>query len=129
MKYWTVAQIPNLIIAAPVLIPSLTGSFHYLRGLFRLTSKDPRLRVYPALLPFHIHSLHQTLLLIFSAHTQVALRVAISNPVIWWNVAELSFDWDGKAPRKTFWGKAWLSWALVWAAVGIVLWAGHYPPA
>jgi phosphatidylinositol glycan class V len=128
LKYWTLAQIPNLLIAGPILLPALSGSYIYLRNLL-----SPRIKVQqvnPALLPFHLYSLHQTLLLIFSAHTQVALRVAATNPVIWWNLAEMSFDWSEAAPRKMRkLGKVWVAWSIVWGAVSIVLWSGHYPPA
>lgn len=83
------------------------------------------------LLPIYIHSFVLTLILIFSSHTQIALRVASTDPVIWWNVAAVAFDWTdgGKMTGMTKAGKLWMWWVVLCGAVSIVLWAGHYPPA
>jgi phosphatidylinositol glycan class V len=144
LKYWTVAQIPNIIIALPVLFSSIIGTYTYFRDLMPRNALSPakselrntpippyRPVSDPRLLPIHLHSLCQTLLLIFSAHTQIALRTAITNPVIYWNLANMSFDWGSSSSQRKMgrWGKVWVGWSVVWGAVGIVLWSGHYPPA
>jgi len=71
-----------------------------------------------------------TFLLIFSSHTQIALRVISTDPVFWWVLADLAFDWTTRDHRRmTRIGKLWVWWSVIWGAVSIVLWAGHYPPA
>jgi phosphatidylinositol glycan class V len=72
-----------------------------------------------------------TFLLIFSSHTQIALRVISGDPVVWWNVAAMAFDWGNslESRKMTKAGKAWVWWTVIWGAVSLVLWAGHYPPA
>ncbi|GFZ43371.1 GPI mannosyltransferase 2 [Saitozyma sp. JCM 24511] len=173
LEYWTPAQLPNFLIAAPVLLVSLIPSFVYLRQtlspVFAQDKTQPVPHTYPrskssapfpphaapALLPFHIHHLALTLLLIFASHTQISLRVIAGDPVVWWNVSAMAFRWTGappspapretRAPRvppgitsrgnggdeagMTGWGKAWVWWSVLWGAASIVLWAGYYPPA
>jgi len=65
--------------------------------------------------------------MIFSSHTQIALRVVSTDPTFWWLLADITFDFGEK--RITRLGKIWIAWVIIWGAVSIVLWAGHYPPA
>lgn len=92
------------------------------------------------LLPFYIHSFALTLLLLFSAHTQIALRVCVTDPVIWWSLAGMGFEWGagssaGKTDHErvaggmTIIGEGWIWWVVIYGAISMVLWAGHYPPA
>lgn len=109
-----------------------------------------------ALLPFHLQHLLLTALLVFGSHTQIALRTAITDPVVWWNVASVAFRWEPmyrqaseagasadnqvKKPetkeelldagkRMTTAGRIWVGWAVVWGAISLVLWSAHLPPA
>ena len=120
-----------MLIAAPVFAVSLTGTYRYLRGLLdpSETSKTPCDSL--VMLPFYLHHIAMTFLLIFSSHTQIALRVISGDPAVWWNLTTMSFDWtDAQGLRKmTRAGKAWVWWTVVWGAVSLVLWSGHYPPA
>ena len=130
LNYWTFDQLPNLLIAVPVLVPSVWGSVRYLREagkVARATKGSAIESSHPLLLPLHLHHLLMTLLLVFSSHTQIALRVSLADPVVWWNVASLSFDWQS-GKMATF-GKVWIWWAVIWGALSIVLWASHLPPA
>lgn len=143
LNYWTPAQIPNILLAAPVLSVIFIGSYRFFRSyLFgspvhvhqtaaatatppyhnsdrpsRYTggsnANDPptspttrkfssRQHPFPPMtrdththLPFYIHSTALALLLLFSAHTQIALRVCVTDPVTWWSLAGLAFTWDG----------------------------------
>ncbi|ORY24705.1 GPI mannosyltransferase 2 [Naematelia encephala] len=142
-KYWISAQIPNLLVAAPVLLISLMATYTYMRPLLQFDSGETSRSIWPAearnrALPFHIHHLALTLLLIFSSHTQIALRVSSGDPVIWWGLSEMAFKWpnpkrdeavNSQGRAMSFWGKIWVWWVVLWGGVGIVLWAGHYPPA
>lgn len=161
LNYWTPAQIPNILLALPVLLVSLLGSYRFfltyitgstgtspLKGhgppsLVPYVSTATRQTNLHILLPFYIHSLALTLLLLFSAHTQIALRVCVTDPVIWWSLAGLAFRWkgssrsfgaastdtEGKEDDMTRMGKVWVWWTIIYGAMSIVLWAGHYPPA
>lgn len=118
LSYWTPAQIPNILMASPVLAVSVYGTCRF------FTSKTTLSRL---LTPMILHHACMTILLIFGSHTQIALRVVSTDPVFWWLLADMSFEKGKKGMSRM--GRAWLWWAVIWGAVSIVLWAGHYPPA
>ncbi|KAK8865872.1 hypothetical protein IAR55_001020 [Kwoniella newhampshirensis] len=133
-NYWTLSQMPNILLASPVLLVSIYGTLNYLRK--RVSSGRHTNPSHPALEGLYICHLVTTCLLLFSSHTQIALRVCLGDPVVWWNVVSLAFDWDKSPDGKqmgrrgmTKVGKWWVGWCLVWGAVSMVLWVGHYPPA
>jgi phosphatidylinositol glycan class V len=151
------------------ILPTLTYFFHLSTN--HDNSSPPTPPRHPALLPFQILHTALTLLLLFASHTQIALRVAVTDPVVWWNLADMAYKWDpaflrpvlknaadgsqglqgskvvASAPgrdvggvreeenriragrRMTKWGRLWVGYVVVWGAVSMLLWAGHYPPA
>jgi Gpi18-like mannosyltransferase len=118
LNYWTPAQIPNLLIASPVLAISVIGIYRY----FSSSTSLPNIVV-----PLVVHHAVMTALLVFGSHTQIALRVISTDPVFWWLLADISFP-RGSRGISTI-GKIWVWWSVIWGAISIVLWAGHYPPA
>ncbi|RPD56805.1 mannosyltransferase [Lentinus tigrinus ALCF2SS1-7] len=144
MRYWTVAQIPNFVIAAPPLALLFVYTARYLRAAFfprlrelvlesRQSRKDiegsdtPCLRtpspfLHPSLAPHAIHALIMSLLLLFASHTQIVLRQAAAMPAVYWAAAWLLVE----HPRA---GRWWVGWSVVWGAVSCVLWAAFLPPA
>jgi phosphatidylinositol glycan class V len=155
LNYWTLAQLPNLVIASPILSVSFYGVYRFLLGNPIAPTQPTSVAAVSSwtLAPFYIVHLALTLLLTFSAHSQIALRLSVTDPVIWWTVASLAVrrdtggariarDAGGKAavavkgdrPTQgmlvlTGFGKVWVSWVVVYGAISIPLWAGHYPPA
>jgi len=117
MNYWTPDSIPNFLLASPVLAISLLGLYCYTRS-----RSDLPVVVTPLIV---LHGV-MTFLLIFQSHTQIALRVISTDPVFWWLLTEIAFK-DGEALTKI--GSGWIWWTVIWGAISIVLWAGHYPPA
>ena len=75
-----------------------------------------------AIIPHALHALAIALVLLFAAHTQIALRQAAALPTTYWAAAWLVAE----HPRA---GKAWVTWSVVWGAVSVVLWAVFLPPA
>lgn len=161
LNYWSPAQIPNLLIAAPILSISFYGAYRFFASAI-ISSPAPTTSHSPttstakphspaaspaskwALFPFYITHLVLTLLLTFSAHSQIALRLCVTDPVVWWTAAQLAFTGRGIAPttgsrgravddektaRITTFGRVWVWWSVVYGAISIPLWAGHYPPA
>ncbi|KAL7423572.1 ER membrane glycoprotein subunit of the GPI transamidase complex-like protein [Cryptotrichosporon argae] len=153
LHYWTLSQLPNFLIAAPVLALSALGVLRY----FRARPGTPA-RAHPvsrAAAPLVLHHAAMTALVLTTSHVQIALRVCAADPTVWWSAAALAFDWSappagggepeaehtgGSADERkgqvrqasrqmTRIGKAWVAWAVVWGASSVVLWAGHYPPA
>ncbi|GAA5892571.1 hypothetical protein JCM8208_005853 [Rhodotorula glutinis] len=98
-------------------------------------------RVVDALVP-HVH-LHTatTLLLVVSAHVQIALRVCATGPVVWWYAAELvergmargrggeGEGGGGGSDAAARAGRAWVRYVEVWGVVATALWAVFLPPA
>lgn len=118
LNYWTMDQVPNLLIALPVLAVSITGVYRYLSS----DSSLPK-----CITPLVLHHAAMTALLVFGSHTQIALRVVSTDPVFWWLLSDIAFP-RGERGMSTM-GKIWMWWSVTWGAVSIVLWAGHYPPA
>lgn len=130
MRYWTMQQLPNFLIAAPVLLLLFFSSTTHILRVFphqvspRSTSEStivsPMLTL--SLLPHAIHAFIFTCMLLFASHTQIILRLASSMPFTYWSAARLFFE----HPK---WAKAWVAWSIIWGAVSIVLWSTFLPPA
>lgn len=131
LRYWTLQQLPNFLLAAPVLALLTWGSLSFLFkvGFPSLISSKPLSSrnashplLSPSFLPHAIHALILTLTLLFAAHTQIILRFASSMPFTYWSAARLFFEHPKYA-------KAWVVWSVAWGAVSVVLWVAFLPPA
>jgi phosphatidylinositol glycan class V len=139
LRYWTVFNIPNFILAFPPLLNIFAFCGFYLSNLPsiaphiipRIRSKNdgasppPQLEslfLSPSLLPHVLHALALALILTLNAHVQISLRLLPSLPLTYWAAARLMLD----LPK---WGKAWVTWSVMWGAVSCVLWAVFLPPA
>ncbi|KAG1799794.1 glycosyltransferase family 76 protein [Suillus plorans] len=139
LRYWTVSNIPNFMFALPVLLNVFAFCWFYLSNLPAIIPHiAPRIRskkndvppppqldspfLSPSLLPHVLHALALTLILTFNAHVQISLRLLPSLPLTYWAAARLMLD----LPK---WGKAWVTWSVLWGALSCVLWAVFLPPA
>ncbi|KAH7888421.1 glycosyltransferase family 76 protein [Phlebopus sp. FC_14] len=137
LRYWTLSNLPNFILALPVLLNVYTFCAFYLSRLprifpsfFALTRlKDGKnspptdsLFLDPTILPHVLYGLAMALLLTFNAHVQISLRVLPSMPITYWAAAHLLID-------RPALGKAWVTWSVIWGALSCVLWATFLPPA
>ncbi|KAG2153673.1 glycosyltransferase family 76 protein [Suillus bovinus] len=139
LRYWTISNIPNFMFALPILLHVFAFCWFYLSNLLviiphiapRIRSKNddvpPPSRLdspflSPSLLPHVLHALALTAILTFSAHVQISLRLLPSLPLTYWAAARLMLD----LPK---WGKAWVTWSILWGALSCVLWAVFLPPA
>lgn len=119
LSYWTLAQLPNIALALPLLLPPLFYSVSHISSL--ISGKSGGLRPVTTT----AHAVHATILgttLLTNAHTQIALRLLSALPSTYWSVATLLIE----RPR---WGKAYVVWAVLWGAASIILWATFLPPA
>ncbi|KAG1765770.1 glycosyltransferase family 76 protein, partial [Suillus occidentalis] len=132
LRYWTVSNIPNFILAFPALLHVFAFCWFYLSNLpailphiapwIRTKNNDvhpPQLDspfLSPSLLPHVLHALALALILTFNAHVQISLRLLPSLPITYWAAARLMLD----LPK---WGKAWVTWSILWGALSCVLWA------
>jgi phosphatidylinositol glycan class V len=138
LRYWKVAQLPNFAIASPILVLSVYGLVKYGSHLYetpnqatldrqrRLGYNDMAFWRNKEILPFFLIHLITTWLVLFASHTQIALRISIANPVIYWTAASLVGSSEADQAK---WGRRWLRWTAIWGCISIVLWSGFYPPA
>ncbi|KAJ3889280.1 glycosyltransferase family 76 protein [Lentinula edodes] len=117
-RYWTLAQLPNFIIAAPPFIAIFAYSVHVLRRIAREGVSESLL----ALIPHAIHACILCGTLLFTSHVQIVLRLAPSMPLLYWAAAWLVMD----HPKAARW---WVYWAIVWGQLSILLWSIFLPPA
>ncbi|GAA6033138.1 hypothetical protein JCM8097_002964 [Rhodosporidiobolus ruineniae] len=155
--YWTPLQLPNFALAAPVLLLSFSTLYRFYRSnlpsIVRFTlpflppsllppstpprkDRDPlRPLTHPAspeqtatLTPYMHLYLATSLLLLTTAHVQIALRICASEPVAWWGAAELVLLSSTRGGGRQ-WGRRWVGYCVVWGTVSVVLWAVFLPPA
>jgi len=146
LQYWKMQQLPNFVLAGPLLGLLLWGSGTFIvrvgvpvsLGVYHRVFSSPKSHPTPhsskskskysnpllvrSLLPHAIYALILTLTLLFAAHTQIILRVAPSMPFTYWSAAWLVLE----HPK---WAKAWVTWSIVWGAMSVVLWVVFLPPA
>ncbi|ESK92938.1 glycosyltransferase family 76 protein [Moniliophthora roreri MCA 2997] len=121
LRYWTLSQIPNFLIAAPPLLSIVSFSFFVLLSQ-RREDKSNSPFTHPSLVPHAIHALVLCAILILASHVQVVLRLAASMPLTYWAAAWLVLE----HPKAGMW---WVSWSVVWGTISVVLWATFLPPA
>lgn len=127
LRYWTLAQLPNFLLAAPVLVMAAYGCYAATPSLQALivSAFAPWRRFPPqglSCVPVYIyHTLLLALLLLLASHVQIALRMATPGgmPLVWWACAHLG----GTQTRGV------LTYLLCYSAAACVLYAGFYPPA
>ncbi|PWN52318.1 hypothetical protein IE53DRAFT_295539, partial [Violaceomyces palustris] len=141
-RYWEIGQLPNFVLAAPILLLSGYGMKRYATGklgsisaqIIALGRPDPgssamveEFRDAASLVPHLVLNLFLTLTLLVASHVQIALRFSSPGgmPFVWWGAACL-YD-----SGPTSWScKRWLlTYLVLYHAIAIVLYAGFYPPA
>ncbi|KIK67109.1 glycosyltransferase family 76 protein [Collybiopsis luxurians FD-317 M1] len=113
LRYWTMAQLPNFIISAPL----FTLIFVYCAHVFCTATSSS-----VALVPHAIQACVLCCTLLFGSHVQIILRLAPSMPLMYWAVAWLVID----HPKA---GKWWVGCSVVWGTIAILLWSVFLPPA
>lgn len=151
LRYWTLAQLPNFILAGPILI--LLGlTLRYtsgsadamLRSILKPGSSPqplPRSGVAisfantPHLVPHLLFTWITALLLVFASHVQIALRFASPGglPAVWWAAASVVRRTEQVEPHKrlkiTRLGSVLCAYLVIWNITSLVLYGGFYPPA
>lgn len=136
LRYWTLSNIPNFLLALPVLlsvfafcafylsyIPSILPSLFRQRRFREDTTPVPAsLFLDVSVLPHVLHALVLALLLTFNAHVQIALRTLPSLPLMHWAAACLLVE-------RPALGRVWVAWSVMWSVTSCVLWAVFLPPA
>jgi GPI mannosyltransferase 2 len=154
-KYWTLQQLPNILLGAPPLILLFTfGAWHlrsvlqtisssYAKSTAKLqdqaTTANPEADNTPfrnppnpftslSLTPHVIHSLFMSSVLLFASHTQIVLRLGAAMPTLYWSAAWLWHQPNRDRSSQTY-GRWWVYWSAIWGMLSIVLWVAFLPPA
>ncbi|KAF9562765.1 hypothetical protein CPC08DRAFT_662669 [Agrocybe pediades] len=133
LRYWTLNQLPNFILAAPNITLLFAFSVHHLASRLRSGSVSffksaaaPSKTNLPfensSITPHAIHALVMTFLLVFTSNVQIVLRLAASMPIIYWAAAWLLVE----HPKA---GRVWVIWSVLWGTISTILWATFLPPA
>ncbi|KAJ6558584.1 glycosyltransferase family 76 protein [Mycena vulgaris] len=122
LRYWTLQQLPNFVIAAPPLLAISAFSVHHLRNWIKSPAATGHAFLSASIAPHAIHALIMCGILLFASHTQIVLRLAASMPITYWAAAWLLLE----HPK---WGRAWVAWSVVWGAFSVLLWGAFLPPA
>ncbi|KAJ3143812.1 hypothetical protein HK101_003051 [Irineochytrium annulatum] len=151
LEYWTLQQLPNFLLAAPMILLSLTGALAYIStnptraitlGLLpaKLRSDDsadtpPTSSAYlqsDAAFPYVALWLALSLLCVTSMHVQVITRFLAATPCMYWWIAELwrrSYG-PGGVDGKGAWAGRWvLAYLYLYGGIGVILFSNFYPPA
>ena len=119
-KYYTLSQIPNFIIAAPMLSLSFYGIYIKIRedprGFFTLSSKSP-------LIPFYYLWMFLLLFSLIFVHIQVVNRLFSFLPPVFWTLSEVY------SKSSQFMKRAILTLIGVYFMPLTFLIACFYPPA
>ncbi|KAI9330271.1 GPI mannosyltransferase 2 [Zopfochytrium polystomum] len=159
LRYWTAQQLPNFLLAAPMLAISAAGARRYAQAHGRdtiaalarlLPSRGGRLRRRSATvttqppglradLPFYALWAALSLYALLFMHVQVVTRLFTSVPAMYWFCAETvsaaarvrrnGGGDDGRKQKGAWLADALLFYFVGYGAVTIVLFANFYPPA
>jgi phosphatidylinositol glycan class V len=135
LRYWTVSQIPNFLLASPILYSSLRSIYDFAKPSPSGSQKEgsPLKTVRNDLVGYLGLHIALAYILITSSHTQIALRTMGSNPMFWWGLTQQAHEFRHGSKESVVkirrFGRMWLVWVLVWTVWSLILWAGFYPPA
>lgn len=127
LRYWTAAQVPNFVLAAPVLVLGAYACQRLALSWRRVwvdTCRPWRSDAHECELAHVYYTAIVLVLLLFVSHVQIALRFATPGglPALWWGAAVLVRE----HPRV---GRVLQGYLLWYSLVAAVLYAGFYPPA
>ncbi len=129
LNYWEIAQLPNFVVGGPVLALLLWTSIYRAKaGVLAVIRRDGPARRSPLdvdrvrFLPYALHGLAMSLILLLASHTQIILRLASSLPIVYWAAGDL-LTWNKSLARF------YTTWNVVWYAISCVLWGAFLPPA
>jgi GPI mannosyltransferase 2 len=134
-NYFQIKQIPNFLLASPMILISCTAIFLYfdadhVRFLslgfsrsFKQKSRKFKCFLSDSVLP-HIYLLIFMLMYnVFVAHVQIITRLFTFMPVVYWIMAHLIINY-GSTVKETL-----LTYMGLYGTIGVALFALHYPPA
>lgn len=138
LSYYEIKQIPNFLLAAPIIALSIAGLKAFIQSdklrfwTIGIKQKEPMAKS-----TFHSSSLLAYMylwlvLLLFvttSMHVQVIIRFFTSLPPLYWYVGHLWINGFGQAQKNVILANIVLVYFVLYGLVGIVLFSSFLPPA
>jgi phosphatidylinositol glycan class V len=132
LKYFEMKQIPNFLLASPMILLSLIGIFviilHdplcFMTLGWKCTTKDKSISFvnHPKLRPWTFMWMFMLFLCMTSMHVQIMPRFFSALPIIHWFTAYLF--------EKKHWLRYWVMlYFTLYSSIGAILFAMFYPPA
>ncbi|GET65973.1 mannosyltransferase [Rhizophagus irregularis] len=142
LTYYEIKQIPNFLLATPMILLSFYGIYDYSKIDFKriftlgLQQKQQQLEIKT---PYYTHNLLPFIYLwavlllysITSIHIQVITRFFSSQPTVYWFVAHLFMRSISKEASKLdkILGYGMMVYFVLYGGSGIILFANFFPPA
>ncbi|KAF9902563.1 hypothetical protein EC991_004774 [Linnemannia zychae] len=137
LRYYEVKQIPNFLMAAPMIILSASGIIYYILfdshrafslGRSSTLARNKRIPPFMSLAAFPYIVLWGVLLLsnITTMHIQIITRAFSCLPPVYWFAAH---QFEGDGALGSGWTKSVTTFFVMYGLVGIVLFANFFPPA
>ncbi|CAG9318676.1 unnamed protein product [Blepharisma stoltei] len=125
-RYWEAKQIPNFLLASPMLYISICACFFYIKHDYKRffsfsstkSSKDSHEFLNnPLLVPFIWYWLLNIFIITFIANIQIATRILASNPAVYWYIGQ---DTMGKHKWVIY-------FFIIYMLVGTSFYSNFYP--
>ncbi|KAI8886074.1 glycosyltransferase family 76 protein [Backusella circina FSU 941] len=134
LAYYEIKQIPNFVLAAPMILLSVAGIYTYSQPHSRafwtlqLSNSDQTSYWSGRLAVFIYLWLFMLGYVMTSMHIQVIIRFFTSLPPLYWYVAHVWLKGDIKS-KSSWTATVLLSYFVLYGFIGIVLFASFLPPA
>lgn len=131
LRYYQIKQLPNFLLAMPVLVFLVYQSFKYFMGVFKNISQKGLLQTISEMktIPFVIHALFLTVFCALFVHVQVSTRLlASATPCLYWFAVDLMPPTFQEVRLKSIRGGGGiLYWFAGYFIVGTVLFSNFFP--
>jgi phosphatidylinositol glycan class V len=133
--YYEVKQIPNFVLAAPMILLSVAGIYTYSQPHSRafwtlqMTNSDQSSYWSSRLAVFMYLWLFMLAYVMTSMHIQVIIRFFTSLPPLYWYVGHVWLKSFGDKSKTSWTATVLLSYFVLYGFIGIVLFASFLPPA
>ncbi|KAG3115656.1 hypothetical protein PI124_g5512 [Phytophthora idaei] len=135
-RYYELKQLPNFILAAPIIVLSMHALHGYFRGTVvpgkSIVASQPQGHGWrgTALTLYYVHWLFLVVNALLVVHIQVTTRLLCACPPLFWHPAMLMCDPTVKrkaSPVLTSYGRLVVGYFLLFTVLGSVLFPSFYP--
>lgn len=135
MNYYSINQIPNFLLALPMLIFLVYSIISYAKSDYyrfftigmRSKKHDEKSINASSHLPFHLLAVTMLFLLLTMMHVQIITRFFVAMPIVYWKMASVIHE--RKDNKKSDIADWYIFYCISYSAIGVVLFSNFMPPA